>query len=144
MLGGVAVGSCVGSLHRLCRMWLSTVKWSVASVGGKVDVDTTIGRAKVLEFLFGDSVGSLSLSRLTKPISCSQVPEGSCVQSGSGCTSVPSVCPMQVLCLTGSGVDVTSSLVPSRPCCKVKYTATAIYKKVGHLGSSAVGAGLIM
>lgn len=59
-------------------MWLSTVKWGVASVGGKVDLDTTIGRAKVVEFLFGDTVGSLSLSHLTKPISCSQVHERRC------------------------------------------------------------------
>lgn len=62
-----------------CRMWLSTVKWSVSSVEGKVDLDTTIGRAKLLEFLFGDTVGSLSLSHLTKPISCSQVPGRGCV-----------------------------------------------------------------
>lgn len=75
-LGGMAVVLMHPPSALPCRMWLSTVKWSVSSVGGKVDIGTTIGRAKVLEFLFGDSVGSLSLSHLTKPISCSQVHEG--------------------------------------------------------------------
>lgn len=61
-------------------------------MGGKVDLDTTIGRAKVLEFLFGDTVGSLSLSHLTKPISCSQV-------HGRRCVCVKAVAGTSTICV---------------------------------------------